>query len=799
MRVPLSWLQEFVEIDLPADEIAKKLNLSGLETNVVKFGKPIDGIKTVKITSIQKHPDRDKLNICQVTDGHSVYQVITAANNIREGDIVVYAPVGTKCLDKLIGVVEFAGVKSEGMLLSLEDVGVEEKSEGLFILDRDTPLGIDANEVLSLGEEILEIEITPNRGDCLSIKGVAREIKAVFGCKGKEKVVGSIEFPEIYPVEILTDKCFRYVAVVIKNINITQSPAQVRLRLLKAGISPINSIVDITNYLMVQEGQPLHAFDLDKIDGNIVVRPAKDGEKIVTLDGVERVLSADDIVIADSSKALALAGIIGGENSKITENTKNILLEIAVFDPVAIRKSSKRLGISTDSSYRFERGVDITTISYVKDLATQMVLGFGGDLVSGNDIYLRPYSPKKVYLNIQKVQKVLGSYISPQEAVSILNALDIPSTFEDDLVKSDVPAHRAMDISRDIDIIEEIARIKGYDSFEPSYPKLSLISFKPDKEVEFFAKTRNFFLNNGFTEVLNYTFTSEEFYKNLSLDTPPLMITNYILKSQSVMRDTVLAGLFSTLEENMRFGHKNLSIFEISSTFFENHEEIRVGLLAAGKLVDGYSFNDGKRSFNTSKDWDFLKFKGVVDGYFKSIGIDYSISLSSKPYMHPYQSVDLSVNGHIVGYFGKLHPEIAQKFEYPLDVYIAEIKLKYVPRDIKEDYQKEGYLLTYYINKKPSTFKELSKFPPAKRDLAFVLPTDVLEGEFEADLLSSHPLINKVKLFDVYYISGSRKSLAYSVEFLSYQKSLSDQEVNEIVEEILRKLKLKYEDLELRS
>lgn len=801
MRVPLSWLREFVDIDLQANELAKRLNLSGLETNVVKFCQKIDGLKTVKVLSIKRHPNRDKLNVCQIGDGYSNYQVITAADNIKEGDIVIYAPVGTKLFDRFIGNIEFDGVRSEGMLISLQDLGIEDKSEGLFVLDSDTPLGADANEILSLDEDILEIEITPNRGDCLSVKGVAREVAAIFGCKRIEKSVDILNFPNVYPVEVLTDRCFRYAAVVISDVNITQSPAKVRLRLLKAGISPINSVVDITNYIMIQEGQPLHAFDLDKIDGKVVVRNAKSGEKIVTLDGVERELSIDDIVIADSSKPLAIAGIIGGEYSKITQSTRNILLEIAVFDPVSVRKSSKRLNISTESSYRFERGVDITAISSIKDITVKMITSSGGSVVSGNDIYLKPYSPKKVYLSVEKIQKVLGSYVSIQEATSILNSLDIPSISKIDTatIESDIPAHRSMDIMRDIDLIEEIARIKGYDSFEPSYPNLSLISFKPNKEIEFFDRTRNFFLNSGFTEVLNYTFTGEEFYDNLSLEVPHIRINNYILKSQSIMRDTVLTGLFSTLEENIRFGYKNLSIFELSSTFFEYHEEIRVGFLATGKMLDGYSFNDGRRSFNTSKDWDFLKFKGVVDRYFKSIGIDYYIGLPSQPYMHPYQSADLLVDEKIVGYFGKLHPKVAQKFEYPLDIYVAEIKLKYVPRDIEESYQKEGYILTYYMNKKPYLFKEISKFPPVKRDLAFVVLADVLEGRFEADLLSSHHLIWKVKLFDVYYISTDKKSLAYSVEFLSYERSLSDQEINDAVEEILRRLKLKYEHLELRS
>lgn len=800
MRVPSSWLREFIHVDIPAGEIASKLSLSGLETTVVRFGDRIDGIKTVKVISTSKHPSREKLTICQVTDGFSQFQVVTADEHVKTGDVVIFAPVGTKLPTKEISEVEFAGVRSQGMLCSLEDLGLEDKSEGLFILDVDTPVGLDANQLLFLGEEILEIETTPNRGDCLSVKGVAREVRAVFGLDKNIFSEAKIGFPQLYPVEVQTDNCYRYIALVIKNVSVKTSPLSLRLKLIKAGISPINNVVDITNYLMLQEGQPMHAFDLDRLEGGIVVRQAKPGEKIKTLDGVERCLTTDDIVIADSDKPVAIAGVIGGDDTKITDSTKNILIEIAVFNPVSVRKTAKRLGISTDSSYRFERGVDITACDDVKDKASYMITSLcGGNMVAGNDVYPVRYTPKKVFLTSGKMEKVLGQKVELEEAAKILHLLDIPSSISEDKIEAEIPAHRSNDLYRDIDLVEEVARIKGYDSFEPSYPRLSLQGFKPDRENVFFSKTREFFINNGFTEVLNYTFTSEEFYRNIGKDLPSIKIENYILKTQSVMRDTVLAGLFATLDENLRFGQKNLAIFEISSVFFEEQEEIRLGFLATGKVVDGYNFNDGKKQFSTSKAWDFLTFKGVVESYFKSIGIDYRLEKPSDAYMHPYQSADLYVAGRKVGYFGKLHPQVAQRFEYQQDVYVAELCLKYVPRKIDEGCLKEGYILTYHLGKKTPVFSEIPKFPPVKRDLAFVVDTEVAAGEFETDLLHSHSLVWKVKLFDVYHVSVEKKSLAYSVEFLSKEKNLSDEEVNLAVDEILARLKLKYKDLSLRS
>lgn len=801
MKVPYSWIKEFLDIRLTPEEVAERLNLIGLETNLSKFGKYIPGLRTVKVLSINKHPQKHNLNVCRVFDGKDVFQVVTAANNIDESDVVIYANRGTELPGGVIEEVFFGDVKSEGMLISLEDIGIEEESEGVFLLDRDTDVGIDGSGILGLGEDIFEVEITPNRGDCLSVRGIVREISAAFGIPRKEPGINLNIGGYNLELEVKTDKCYRYMATVIKGINIGQSPLDIRLKLIKSGLSPINNIVDITNYLLVQEGQPLHAFDLDKIEGSLIVREAFEGEKILTLDGIERTLSEGDIVIADQVKPLAIAGVIGGENSKITEDTKNILLEVAVFDPVSIRRTSKRLGIATDSSYRFERGVDISWSEKVRDKAVYTVLSSaGGQIVGSKDIYKRVYQPKEIILSFDKLEKILGLTVDQKECLDILNSLDISSSLEDGKIKSIVPAHRYLDISRDVDIVEEIARIKGYDTFEPTFPKLSVQAFEVQKEFDFFRKTRDFMLNNGFTEVVNYTFTSPQFYHKTGLTVPPISIENYILKSQSVMRDTVVAGLIETLRENLRFGQKNLSIFEVSSCFFENHEEVRLGLLSTGRMVDGYRYNDRFTSFSTIKEWDFLSFKGVVESFLASFGLtNYELSSTQIPYLHPYISCSINMKGKTVGYLGKIHPKISEEFEVLPDVFIGELYLKYVPRDLKEDFLKEGYLYTYHINKKEPSYVELPKFPPVKRDIAFVLPANVREGDFEKDLRSSSSYISKIKLFDIYHLSEDRKSIAYSVEFISYERSFSDEEINRIVDEILHKLKLKYVDLTLRS
>ncbi|ACN99656.1 phenylalanyl-tRNA synthetase, beta subunit [Sulfurihydrogenibium azorense Az-Fu1] len=802
MKVPYSWVKEFVDIDIPASEVAEKLNLIGIETTVYKFGNYIPNITTVKILSVEKHPEKDKLFVCKVSDGEREYQVITGADNVKAGSVVILAQPGAVILGKEIKPVKFGSISSEGMLLSLQELGLEEKSDGIFLLDEDTPIGVDANKVLDIGsDDIFEIEITPNRGDVLSVKGLSREIAAAFGLKRKDYYPQLPSVENSIEINIQTDKVLRYKATVIKGIKVKQSPLSVRLKLIKSGLSVINNIVDITNYILLQEGQPLHAFDLDKIEGKITVRNAFEGEKILTLDGQERVLTNQDIVIADDKKPLAIAGVIGGENSKIDQNTQNILLESAVFDPTSVRKTAKRLSILTDSSYRFERGVDIENCSTASDKAVSLILSLaGGEVKTVKDLYLKPYQPKTVVLRPSFIEKILGSKIEDETTIKILTGLEIPVEKEGEEFKVHIPSFRSYDLEREIDLVEEVARVYGYDKFEEDYPKIPTKIFSKPKDYEFDTKVRQFFLNSGFTEVLNYTFTSPDFYNTLSLPLPKIHIQNYILKSQSVMRDTVVVSLIQNQVENLRFGRKDLSIFELSSTFFDDHESINVAGLVSGKLVDGYNYTSPIRSFSTNRDWDFLSLKGVIDNFLTFLGLDYLVSDENLPvFLHPYESANIIVMGYTVGYVGKIHPKVAAEFEIPKNTFVFELKLKYVPRDINENPLKEGYIYTYYLNKRPIIYKEIPKYPPVKRDLAFVIDVNLKVGNLIEDLKKASNLVKNIKLFDVYFLSNSRKSVAVSVEFLHPDKNLSDEEVNLEVEEILNKLKLIYPDIELRK
>ncbi len=803
MRVPYSWIKEFIDIDKPVEKVVEKLNETGIEAISEKWGKYIPGLVTVKIINIKKHPERDKLLVCEATDGKNKYQIITGATNVYEGAVVILAKEGTKIGEIVLKRRNFGSLVSEGMFVSLEELGIVEKSEGVFIFPEDTPLGEDASKLLGLGEDdIIEIEITPNRGDALSVRGLAREIGAIFGIKRKEKYpVVSIAEELIPEISLETEKCSRYRGIVIKDVKIKPSPLDIQLKLIKSGQNPINNIVDITNFILLQEGQPLHAFDLDKIEGKVHIREAKDGEKIKTLDGVERELKEGDIVIADDQKPIALAGIIGGDNTKVDENTKNILLEAAVFEPTSVRKTAKRLAISTDSSYRFERGVDIENLSNAQDKALELIVKLSnGKAVGEKDIYPEPYKPRKIQLREKTIQRVLGETIPKGEAKDLLNRLEIPTEETDDGTVSQIPAFRAFDLEREIDLVEEVGRLKGLDSFQERYPYISTENFRKSEEFFFESRTRDFFKDNGLDEVVTYTFVGEDIYKDLGLPVPQIKIKNYLTVNQSIMRDNLAVSLISVLQENIRHQIKDVSLFEISSVFFETFEEIRAGILLSGRFIKGFSYTKGNTSFSTEEKWDFLKAKGLVSSYLTAMGIrNIQYKPSDVGYLNPYESADIFVDGKWVGYIGKIHPERADKLDIPKDTFIGELKLRFVPRDIKETNLKEGYLFTCYRNKKLPIYKEIPKYPAVKRDLAFEVDGDLQVDKLLTSLQESSTLVKNVELFDIYFLNEKKKSVAVSVEFRAEDRSLSDEEVNKEVEKILEKLTEKFEGLKLRD
>ncbi|NPA13019.1 MAG: phenylalanine--tRNA ligase subunit beta [Aquificae bacterium] len=802
MKVPYSWLKEFVDIQVSPQEVADRLNETGIEAVAYPFGERIENIVVGKILSVGKHPERDKLLVCKVSDGEREYQIITGATNVFPNGKVVLAKEGAVIQGKTIKPVKFGSLQSEGMLLSLEELGIGEDAEGILILPDEVKEGEDPNKLLGLGEDwIIEIEITPNRGDALSVKGLAREVGAVFGLKKRDKKP-SVEIPQddSIKIQVLTDKAYRYRGVIIQGVEIKPSPFDIQLKLIKAGQKPINNVVDITNYILLEEGQPLHAFDLDKIEGEVVVREAKEGEKVITLDGEERSLKQGDIVIADSKKVIAIAGIIGADNTKVDSNTRNILLEGAVFDNIQVRKTAKRLGITTESSYRFERGVDIQNLPNAQDRAVELILQTATGKATGyKDIYTKPYIPKEITLREKTTKRVLGIDIPKEEAKELLERLEIPTEITEGGTVSKIPAFRSLDLEREIDLVEEVGRLKGLNKLSETYPKIPTQAFRKSDEFNFDRRTRDFFKDIGFDEVVSYTFVDEEIYSILGLPVPPIRIKNYLLKIQSIMRDNLAVSLIKTLQYNLRFQNRDLKIFEISSTFFEDYEEIRLGLLATGKINRGFDFTKGETQYSTTQNWDFLKIKGAVESYLKMLGLDgVKYTQIDLPYINPYEGAKVSVNGVEVGYVGRIHPEKAEMLEIPKDTYIAELKLRCVGRTLNNQECGSDYLFNLWKNKDTVVFQELPKFPAVKRSLAFEVDEDLQVDKLLEAVKNFSPKIEAVELFDIYYLDENRKSVAVSVLFRDKEKSLSDEEVNQLVEQLVKDLQNRF-NLKLRT
>jgi len=805
VKVPYSWIKEFVDIDKSAEEVVEKLNETGLEATVETFGEYIPNIITVKVLSVKKHPEKDRLYICEATDGNKTYQIITGADNVKKDSIVLLAQIGADIKGITIKERKFGSYTSEGMFLSLEELGLADNADGVWLLPPDTPVGVDGSKLLGLGEEkLIEIDITPNRGDALNVKGLAREIGAIFNIKRKEKKTDIKILNRLIPnISLETDKCYRYRGIVINNVEIKPSSLEVQLKLIKSGQKPINNVVDITNYILLQEGQPLHAFDLDKIEGKITVRNAKDGEKFLALDGNEYSLKSDDIVIADENGVIALGGIIGGETTKVDENTKNILLEAANFDYISIRKTSKRLAITTESSYRFERGIDVESLPEAENKAVEMILDLAGnnsEVMGEKDIYLYPYQPKEIKVRERTVKRIIGIDIPKEEIADILNRLEIPTETIEDGTVSKIPAFRSLDLTREIDLVEEVGRLKGFNEIEESFPSIPINTDKNISYYKFENRTRDFFIDNGINEVITYSFVGERIYKSLNLPLPDIEITNYLTTDFRFMRDNLAVSLIQVQKENLRHQIKDIAVFEIGEVFFNDFEEIRIGILLRGDFIKGFNFKKNKIFFTTKEKWSFLEVKGLIESYLKLLGItDFELKHSEKTYLNQYESAEIFVRGFNVGYFGKIHPEVAEKVEIHKDTYIGELKLKYVSRKLKENALKDGYLYTYFKLKDTPTFKDLPKYPSVKRDLAFEVDDTVSVEDIFKELENSSKLIEKISLFDIYYLDENRKSVAVSVDFRDREKSLSDEEINREVESIVKKLKEKIKGLKLRG
>ena len=784
MKITYRWLNEFIDIsDLSAQEVADILTDAGIEVDSVRYaGENLEKVVTGKIIEISKHPNADRLKICQVDVGETVLQIVTGADNVFEGAVVPVALHGAKLpIGVRIKKSKLRGAVSNGMLCSEEELGLTESASGIMILPDDTPIGRDIKEVLNLDDWIIEYEITTNRPDALSVLGIARELRAVLGrqitlpeTSYKE---GDFEAQEEVSLKVLDGAaCPRYEGFVVKGIENRESPLWLKVRLYLVGLRPINAVVDVTNYVMYELGQPLHAFDLGKLAGReVVVRRARKGERIRTLDGVERELSEEDLVIADSERPVAIAGIIGGEESGTDFSTEELFLESAHFEPMTVRRTSKRLGISTDASYRFERGADIESCEFAGKRALHLIQKLtGGEVAKGKvSFYPKPYTPKVIVFNPERATKLLGVNIPSRKAYDILTGLGFTVKKEREYVVVKVPSWRKYDVGREIDLIEEVVRIFGMKNVDSSYP---LMHSEVKKNFEPFRleRVKELLSDMGLTEAINYSFIGESLYSKFNLQTGSLVkIKNPLSEEWVYMRNFIFPSLVQNAVNNINKNEKDVFLFEAAKVFEPTEGELPKEILKLGIVMTG----EVPEGLFSKREVDFYDLKGVIEEVLSFLRLKGEFEREEeKEYLHPGQSARVKVKGETVGFLGKLHPDVLERFDVKQDIYVAEVELGKLLEMAKEE---------------RIEFKQIPKFPPVMRDIAVIVDEDVPVAQIEGVIERAAKYLYKVELFDVYKGKGvpeGKKSVAFSLTFRAPDRTLSDEEVNRVLDAIIEEL-----------
>jgi phenylalanyl-tRNA synthetase beta chain len=783
LRVPLEWLREFVDVGLVSKDLADRLTMAGAEVSAIEFhGKGIEGIVVGKIKTIERHPKADDLNIVQVDTGAKIAQLVTNLKTLKVGDKVPVAMHGAR-LAKNIRVEkrELHGIESFGMLCSLEHLGLADESIDVMKLDKNAPLGENIVNVLGVKGTILEVDVLPNRGDLLSIKGVAREVSAVLDKQLKPHEMKLKETGRsirgLAQVKIEDpDLCQRYMARVIENVHVKGSPSWLKERLIACGLRPINNIVDVTNYVLLEMGQPLHAFDLKLIDGQkVIVRRARGGEIIVTLDGEKRQLTSDMLVIADPKKAVAVAGVMGAGNSEVNEGTRSILLESAYFDPVSINKTSRALKIRTEASGRFEKGVDFDGVATALDRAAGLIAELSGGVIAKGSIDVKKsdIKPKIVQLSIKSLNSILGADIPRSAILSILKRLGfvVRSEKTGDRLAVTVPSARARDIEREIDVIEEVARIYGYGKIREEIPRITYDHRKEDADEKVLDRIRQAVKGLGFFETQTFSIVDPKEIEALPLpvDDPrkdPLKITNPLSEDVSAMRTTLLPSLLGVISRNISRQSKDLALFEIGNVFEkgENNlprQTLKLALAVTGDVLRGAFKISGPDHVG------FYLVKAALELVFEELGVsNVDYVLKDDPLLEPGISCEVVVNGSSAGCAGEIGGSLMRKYDLQGDVYAAEIELDVLLAFISRD----------------KRYKALGRFPKVSRDIAMFVPSGVSHRDIMKTIRElGGNLVENIHLFDCYkgkQVPEGYFGLAYGVDYRDPNKTLTDNEVN---------------------
>ena len=809
MKASLQWMNEYVPLDLnrPAQELADELTQAGIPVEEVLSMDPgLKKIYTGKIVEITKHPDADKLQVCQVQclseDGEEITkQIVTAATNVAVGQIVPVAYHKSRLADGTeIKKGKLRGVVSEGMFCSVAEFGISsdlvrpEEAQGIYIFPEGTPIGLDIKEALMLDDTVYEFELTANRADCFSMVGLSREFgimtnqKALFPVIMVNENGESIEGKASVAIEA-HDLCTRFTSRLVTNVTIEPSPLWMQNRLRNSGIRPINNVVDVTNYVMLELGQPMHAYDYDCVaDHTLIARRAKAGETLTTLDGNERELNESMLIIADTKGPIGVAGVMGGLTSEVTDKTTNVLFEAAVFNGPSIRRTSKALGMRSEASGRFERGVNHKYTAYAIDRAAQLLQQICPSCkvsVGVIDVYPEPVEQRTVTFTAEQINDYLGTSIEKDRMVDILTKLEFGITESGDTIEALVPTWRD-DVTGMPDIAEEVARIVSYDNIAPTIPVAILSSGGMTPKKALTKEVTHYLAHDGLSQIITFSFMHKDGLTNMMLPEgdsryTAIPILNPISEEFPYMRTTLVPAVIEAAKRNIAQQNKDLWLFETANVYEPKalpltevpHERPMACGIMMGKVTEA-AWNQAQR------DTDFYDVKGVVDGLLAKLGLtQYDIQPSSESYYHPGVSAHYTVNGVTIANYGELHPQVVKNFDLSGKVYMFEIDLEAV--------------LSIIVP--PFRYQSFSKFPGTSRDLAIVAPVSVTSGDIVA-LIKEHggEYLESVSIFDVYegeHIEAGYRSLAYNLQFRSMDGTLNDEDIDGAIQAIIDALATK--------
>jgi phenylalanyl-tRNA synthetase beta chain len=793
MNVTYNWLKEFVDFDATPDELAELLTMLGLEVeSMEKLGEGLDDVVVALVEEKNQHPNADKLSVCRVNNGKEILDIVCGAQNFKQGDTVALAQIGSVLPgDFKIKRSKIRGEESSGMLCSEKELGLAEESEGIIVLTRGiAPLGTPVFSALGRKDTLFEIGLTPNRSDCLSAIGIARDIAAKLDLKMKYPHSTLTEAAEAVESVIgvrveNSDLCPRYAARHISGCTIAPSPDWLVKRLNAIGIRSINNVVDVTNLIMMESGQPLHAFDCNRLsEKRIVVRTAAEGEQFTTLDNQVRTLTSTDLVICDAERPVALAGIMGGLNSEIESTTTSILLESAFFKPAAIRKTAKRLGLHTESSHRFERGIDIDNVTRALDRAASLVVELAGGVMALGCLDLYPGKAERAAIPFrpEKANELIGIDLERDVIIDILTRLECRITQNSDGSVSVIPPHYRIDIEREIDLIEEIARLNGYDKIPATMPVARVVSDRPTRHQEIEKSVRNLLVNNGMAEIINFSFTAPDAAGKLLLnqDDPrrlAIKLANPLVDEQSVMRTTLLPGLLETTARNMNFRSLDLKLFEMRRVYLpvEGEDMPREPLCIVG-AISGTRDGDGWSRPNEMV--DFFDAKGIVETVLDFLdigGISWSTE-NPESYLHPGKSCRIFAGRDCIGSVGELHPAVQKNFEIEKPVFCFEL-----------DFEK-----LVKLSRTKKTITAPSRFPDSTRDIALLIPEELAAVKIiDCIRTEKSKEIEHVQIFDVYRGKGvpdGHKSIAVRIRYRSYERTLAEEEIAALHTKIIANL-----------